>query len=315
MSIQLKTGCIIKIPDNMDITTVLRCIKLDIRDFAIQRIQKGMARAFFEFATKISIAKNINDIQKAQNELLPFTTIDAQRNDIIENIINKPKVAMNDIFQLWISHYQTTLKIPYDFPEFDVLSKIYLFPHENKFYAVYSCPHIINMKLKKHALIEDFSYWDNDEKPETISDEDWKKRAEIWKTILPTNNLTEDGMIVEIIYENQNFGKRAIFNRAIVNKYIEIEYTNFIQTLTIDYCVNNKQLIETLMNTTISDEQFSKPNINELIKYNRIVQKAFDKKEPCVMEIYNNIKNITPKNYDECINIIKNKKETILKSF
>lgn len=75
-----------------------------------------------------------------------------------------------------------------------ILTKINIFCFENHFYASIDTRNIqIRDYLIKHFKLEEFIYYENDEKPDDISSLEWNKRALIY-------NDFQNGICLDIVY-------------------------------------------------------------------------------------------------------------------
>lgn len=132
--------------------------------------------------------------------------------------------------------------------------------------------------------------------------------------MIPNDNILEDSLSYDIIYEDQNFEKNTFFNYTTFNNYVEEEREQLIRNLIVEYCFNNKSIIKELAETPLSTNIFSELKPVEVINITNIVNKMLDKRQfnSKVNEIYNMIDDLVPKNYENCHAILKNK-ESIIK--
>lgn len=151
MNTQIYNGYILN-DHNKTLMESLYEIKTFIRIFATRYTQKGMNRALFEFATKIALAKTNKDIEIAKKQLLPETINETDTKQIMYDLIEQPKKALRSIFHAWIVDYRITKQYSTVFPEFNVISKLHLFPYENKIYIIPFASDFINEYLKNMNL-------------------------------------------------------------------------------------------------------------------------------------------------------------------
>lgn len=84
---------------------------------------------------------------------------------------------------------------------FDLKLSITIFHHKNEFYGI---PFADDGKLieivLKNKWVRDFSYWNNSDQPEGMSDKEWEMRAKVWNDIFKKEGTpSEAGYTKDII--------------------------------------------------------------------------------------------------------------------
>lgn len=57
---------------------------------------------------------------------------------------------------------------------------------------------IVNSEIWKQLQIEEFSYWDNTDPPETLTDDEWETRDKQWNSVLKNLSPAQSSMIIEL---------------------------------------------------------------------------------------------------------------------
>lgn len=115
-----------------------------------------------------------------------------------------------DTRELWSSlldHARNNLEKTYSdhakqgrrFPGLDTEVKMAILQHEGRCYAKLMCD---SKPVREyfHALegMEDFSYWDNCDQPDGLSDKQWDARGRLWNDLVPSHDFMTDGMMIFI---------------------------------------------------------------------------------------------------------------------
>jgi hypothetical protein len=80
-------------------------------------------------------------------------------------------------------------------PEVDFDFELAILPHDGRIYGmVFSERSRWVDRWMELDGVEDFSYWDNTDQPDEVSEEDWDARGEVWDSILRANPAGTPGM-------------------------------------------------------------------------------------------------------------------------
>lgn len=117
--------------------------------------------------------------EKAKEKLDYFVTHIAQASNIEQKINAYNKwLHLRDIVK-----QKSTRLDPVD-TDFEIV----FFPHENHFLGIaYTNNTLWFEKWMSLDLVEDYSYWNNTDKPKELTDEQWNQRAENWDKVLGYN--------------------------------------------------------------------------------------------------------------------------------
>ena len=162
MSTKIYTGFKINESNLEDIQKLLNEHKIDVNLWAEKKSLSFIINYMVYKADKMSVTSenaNFNDLYlEAYNELL-------DRGQEIEKTQRRDVAA-----------------------DFDV--NIVLFPYNSAFYGIYYSEDTANYKkFLKHKLVEEFSYWNNSDKPKNIKLSDWNERGKIWDNILKYGDI------------------------------------------------------------------------------------------------------------------------------
>lgn len=113
--------------------------------------------------------------------------------------------------------------------------------------------------LLKSPLIEDYSYWDNTDRPEEVSEEEWDERRENWNLILDRSDLllTRTGIQIDLGRELEGFNldSKALLEAPLWNSEYtlrEVRQMNFYITNRISASKYAKKVLEE--NKQVSNE-------------------------------------------------------------
>ena len=75
-------------------------------------------------------------------------------------------------------------------PSIDMECEVVLFPHESGLYGIaYAENRAIENAFFASEGIERFAYWNNTDRPDDISDDDWVSRGRLWHELLPGSGV------------------------------------------------------------------------------------------------------------------------------
>jgi hypothetical protein len=165
---------------------------------------------YLELKIKIeNIAKN--NINKHISDLY-YQNLDEPYNKSPKNVLSELNGNLNfEIEQLTNGYRSIYLDKDIGFYVKEYKNDLYLY----MFYE--------DNELKKYLLdnmknIEDYSYWDNSDKPQNVSDSHWKKREKNWSIL-----------INKYSFEKSNFETIEFFKSLSYLENFEFKYENLIQ--------------------------------------------------------------------------------------
>lgn len=159
-------------------TKVYNAFKIDTNDiYEVQNILKG------HHATVKEISKD-----KIIDFLIKSAVEDFDKDHINKKDTDKNYISIaNQEMQERQREIQKTRSRD---PEVDFDAEIAIFPLEGKFYGIYySEQDEFYEDLLKQPNISEFSYYNNTDKPDNISEKDWQERERIWDIIFDGNGL------------------------------------------------------------------------------------------------------------------------------
>lgn len=76
---------------------------------------------------------------------------------------------------------------------------LYLFAVEEKILCIYGGNQHVMPVLEQQKYLSDFQYWDNVDRPEAISEKDWKERHRLWKKAIgPEYFCPDHGFMINL---------------------------------------------------------------------------------------------------------------------
>lgn len=137
-------------------------------------------------------------------------------------------------------------------------------------YMFYEDSKVKKILLNKIENIEDFSYWNNTDKPDEVSESHWDKRSKIWNELLTSYSFDKSGFETFYFFHSEDFLKNIQFEfEDLVEIPIEERSENyaFRQTVTIVDNKNNGKNVETFkMSTYMKSERSVKEGEYEELK-------------------------------------------------
>ena len=115
-----------------------------------------------------------------------------------------------------------------------------LFPNmtdqEHTYFIAFGSDKMVDFLWKQKDLVQEYSFWNNVDKPESITAEEWEQRESIWEELLSYPIFSDCGFTHEICSKDTiNFYD---IKQRDLDKYIRETAENRLRSFTIDYCVN-----------------------------------------------------------------------------
>lgn len=163
--------------------------------------------------------KFMKEIQTIRAEILNEYTPNGQHrlyldwflheSNMFEQGYRKPTTKDNQQFELEFVRNRSIYRLPYQHP-FD-LSLSY-FP-EKQLALIYGQNEKFYHRLLQSDTVEDYVFWDNTDKPEDISDEDWATRGADWDdafayvnpNVIDCGHVYQKGIVIDVFKEEINW--------------------------------------------------------------------------------------------------------------
>ena len=140
-------------------------------------------------------------------------------------------------------------------PSVDLSLEVVLFPRKKNTLGIYfGANKLVTEHIKTLPGWEDYSYWNNTDRPETVSNQEWKERKKVWDDVMPNNGTPiEHGLSFQLLPVEW-----VVFD---INK--EDEDVVLCETFE-----NRAQRIAANMTVSISLNKLKerKPSINDILK-------------------------------------------------
>lgn len=153
------------------------------------KIYKGFAVDSADFFEILKMVKEFQEIgTELQREVLAdwLKKFDNREDGLKEWIVRRREIQ------------RTGMRDPIVDTDFNAV----FFPTlERVTYGIVYCEHPtwFNRWIDQFAIVRDFSYWNNSDRPEDVSEEQWDYRSEVWKHVLAGRGIpAENGFYIEL---------------------------------------------------------------------------------------------------------------------
>lgn len=209
MSTKIYDGCYINTTSLKEINKFLNKLKNQLGQKREELIYNKIISLFTNTYDKLTLAKNEED-----------------KNKIIDFLFKDKKIDITDTLMFKIDEY--VCKEYFDIyktmnrnPSFDFGFSISLIPFKNKTLII---PYYDNIELRdiffSFEEIIDYSYWNNTDKPDKITNREWNKRKNNWDEALGSNTVSSVSLNFEPF--NNNMWYFLKYNDDSYNKLLNI---------------------------------------------------------------------------------------------
>lgn len=270
----------------------LQSIRPMIQKSITKRVKQEMCNQLLSFAGEASIAMELQREPDFKLKLPPSMRDTPEGTQLIQDICERPMQSLSQLFINWayyMEHGRGAKLGPFGFQLYYAIAA---FPTQK---ATYCIPTYagglseLQQEINKLDWLEDYSYWNNTDRPEHITAREWANRKRKWNNILPTGDIQTDGTL---------FLYSSIDTTWPFGIYLTIlEFQEYMKTH------RKTHVVQSMLDVVCTDAVQQKPNItpSELIELRSAKLKAYMNKEPAAVALHDNIDSIYPKDYDDCI--------------
>ena len=202
-----------------------------------------------------------------------FTTMVVNRNDssnLVKQLHSTANISSDemDILQesIWsIAYHDVKRYMHGDENESKPLSaSLVIFPDkpvDGKIPAMTYVPNEVNNVIFASSIVEEFRYWNNSDKPDDISEEDWDSRKTVWQNVFSDSYIpSQSGLIIELFDGNIPSYLNPYFPRLPHNSKTDGSNA-FYDTLT-KLINDHDEFVDTIAKQALSQIILQKEKIN-----------------------------------------------------
>lgn len=187
MSTKIYTGFKLPVPIDRAIPYLKEC-KQKLSPFVQEIFREGQVKTVVELAARIEIDQDPNEV--LFNSMIP--QIFPRTREYLQQTINKPLLWAHDLGMAWEEQAEfckARTDINYDF-YFHL--NLCLYPYDGETYGVAFGADKVIEKFLDLPEVSDFHYQNQTDKPDEISEEEWKYRGKVWDDILGYTRFSEN---------------------------------------------------------------------------------------------------------------------------
>ena len=135
------------------------------------------------------------------NKLSNFNTYEV-KNALVDNLRGKYRTMLDPLFNF----------------------SILIFPYKGKLYGYYFYDGLYEYSELIAEIADDYSYQNQTDRPETISEEEYEEREKIWEDILGYDTMSERGLKYNVVSADNIFDDNERFKRLMSSIKEALEY-------------------------------------------------------------------------------------------
>lgn len=156
------------------------------------RIYQGFRIATDSFAEALRIVEAFRPWVKEQSE--------KQLDKFMANVMKEDSIDFVAAFDMWQDRRRRVLIEQCRIPAVDTDFNVVLVPVGGYLLGrVYTEQRDWHSEWYKQPGIEEFSYWDNMEGPDDVSEEDWAARGKAWDAAITSDPMSMQGFSIELV--------------------------------------------------------------------------------------------------------------------
>ena len=135
------------------------------------------------------------------NKLSNFNTYEV-KNALVDNLRGKYRTMLDPLFNF----------------------SILIFPYKGKLYGYYFYDGLYEYSELIAEIADDYSYQNQTDRPETISEEEYEEREKVWEDILGYDTMSERGLKYNVVSAVNIFDDNERFKRLMSSIKEALEY-------------------------------------------------------------------------------------------
>lgn len=291
MSIKLYYAFRIKKP-LIEVLPILRTYSDKLELHMNQRLKTAMCKKVWTLTVNSAVREM--GTEAIEKLMYPYTMSPQTKKYMQGHMYEKPFWWGEELVRRCASHSEfTTIRHEVDhdcYCEFNVV----LFPYEEHTIGLPYGEESFFEDFLKQPEVEDFSYWNNVDPLESVSEEEWAERAAAWEAVLPTGIPAKDGFSYQIL------SAESIIFPSINDKLMEA----FIQenrTGTLDY------LVKEAIRTAIMKEMESDDRVSVILEANDLAVHELRKGSDRGNQLRRKYEDLLPHTWSECSELLFSK--------